>query len=160
GAAAPAIAAAFAAVRNSYSMTAFNTDIDALDSKVPGRVQLDLYQAVQDLLLDRIVWFLRNVDLTQGLAGIVEHYRDGIAAVDAALCDVLAKDMAEARDARQRALAAAGVPGDLAWRVASLPALTSAPDIVLVAARASRPIADVAATYFAVNSHFRIAPVA
>ena len=29
-------------------------------------VQLELYAAVQDLLLDRLVWFLRNVDLTQG----------------------------------------------------------------------------------------------
>lgn len=159
GAASPQIAAAFAAVRHSYSMTAFNTDIDALDNKVPGAVQLDLYQAVQDLLLDRIVWFLRNVDLTQGLAGIVEHYRDGIAAVDAALGNVLSKEMTDARDARQRELVAAGVPGDLAWRVASLPALTSAPDIVLVATREKKPIAEVAATYFAVNAYFRIAPV-
>lgn len=159
GAASPTIAAAFAAVRNSYSMTAFNTDIDALDNKVAGDVQLDIYKAIQDLLLDRIVWFLRNVDLTQGLAGIIEHYRDGIAAVDASLGNMLPKEIADARDARHRELTAAGVPAELAWRVASLPALTSAPDIVLVAAKAKRPVADVAATFFAVNSHFRIAPV-
>lgn len=159
GASSTSIAQAFAAVRDSYAMTAFNTDIDALDAKVAGDVQLDLYRAVQDLLLDRLVWFLRNVDLTQGLAGIVEHYRDGIAAVDAALGKVLSKEMSEARDARQRELLAARVPEELAWRVANLPVLTSAPDIVLVAARAKKPVADVAATYFAVNAHFRIAPV-
>ena len=62
-------------------MTALNTEIDTLDNKVPGRVQLDLYGAVQDLLLDRLVWFLRNVDLRGGLASVVEHYRTGIAAV-------------------------------------------------------------------------------
>lgn len=159
GASPTSIAQAFAAVRDSYAMTAFNTDIDALDTKVAGNVQLDLYRAVQDLLLDRLVWFLRNVDLTQGLAGIVEHYRDGIAAVDAALGKVLPKEIAEARDARQRELLAAKVPEELAWRVASLPVLTSAPDIVLVAARAKKPVADVAATFFAVNAYFRIAPV-
>ncbi len=159
GATSTAIAQAFAAVRDSYSMTAFNTDIDALDNKVAGDVQLDLYRAVQDLLLDRLVWFLRNVDLTQGLAGIVEHYRDGIAAVDAALGKVLSKEISDAREARQRELLAAKVPEELAWRVASLPVLTFAPDIVLVAARSKRPVADVAATYFAVNSHFRIAPL-
>ena len=45
---------------------------------------------MQDLLLDRLVWFLRNVDLTQGLAAVVEHYRAGIAAVEAALDDAAA----------------------------------------------------------------------
>ena len=44
-------------------------------------MQLGLFAAVQNLLLDRIVWFLRNVDLGQGLAGIVDHYRSGIAKV-------------------------------------------------------------------------------
>ena len=62
----PSIAAAFAAVRNSYDMIALNSEIDALDNKISGKLQLDLYAAVQDLLLDRLVWFLRNVDLTQG----------------------------------------------------------------------------------------------
>ena len=67
GASAASVAAAFAAVRDSYGMTALNGEIDALDNKISGKLQLELYQAVQDLLLDRLVWFLRNVDLTQGL---------------------------------------------------------------------------------------------
>ena len=59
-------------------------------------------QAVQDLLLDRLVWFLRNVDLEQGLAAIVAHYRDGIAAVEAALDAALPEAAAAARaDARK-----------------------------------------------------------
>ena len=48
-------------------MIALNGEIDALDNKVSGKTQLELYAAVQDLLLDRLVWFLRNVDLKQGL---------------------------------------------------------------------------------------------
>ena len=77
GASAASIAAAFAAVRDSYNMSALNGEIDALDNRISGKLQLALYQAVQDLLLDRLVWFLRNVDLTQGLAAIVAHYRAG-----------------------------------------------------------------------------------
>ena len=50
-------------------MTALNGEIDALDNKVPGKLQLELYAAVQDLLLDRLVWFLRNVDLDAGAGG-------------------------------------------------------------------------------------------
>src|SRR5208283_2708595 len=65
GALPAAIAAAFAAVRDSYDMTGLNSAIDRLDNKIPGRRQLELYTEVQDLLLDRIVWFLRNVDLSK-----------------------------------------------------------------------------------------------
>ena len=85
GAAPAAIASAFAAVRNSYDLIGLNGEIDGLDNKLPGKTQLSLYAAVQDLLLDRLVWFLRNVDLKQGLETIVAHYRDGITQVEAAL---------------------------------------------------------------------------
>ena len=100
GASAAAIAAAFAAVRNSYDLIALNSEIDALDNKVSGKTQLALYAAVQDLLLDRLVWFLRNVDLKQGLETIIGHYRDGIAQVAAALDGALSKQAMAARDAR------------------------------------------------------------
>src|SRR6202040_2893736 len=89
GAAAAQIAAAFAAVRDSYGMSALNGAIDALDNRVSGTLQLELYGAVQNLLLDRLVWFLRNVDFREGLAAIVAHYRSRIAAVEADLGSAL-----------------------------------------------------------------------
>src|SRR6202011_3268191 len=46
GAAAAQIAAAFAAVRDSYGMSALNGAIDALDNRVSGTLQLELYGAV------------------------------------------------------------------------------------------------------------------
>ena len=160
GAAPASIAAAFAAVRDSYGMSALNGAIDGLDNKVPGKLQLDLYAAVQDLLLDRIVWFLRNVDLSKGLAGVVAHYRDGIAAVAAALDSALSQDLREVRAARRRELGAAGVPDELAGRIADLRALAAAPDIVLVADRTGKPVGEVAATYFAAGMFFRLDRIA
>ena len=160
GATPASIAAAFAAVRNSYDMIELNSEIDALDNKISGKTQLDLYAAVQDLLLDRLVWFLRNVDLKQGLETIVKHYRDGIAQVAAALDTALSKPAAAARDARQAELAKAGVPGDLARRIASLGCLKAATDIVLVADRAKRPVDEVTATYFAAEAFFQLDQIA
>ncbi|HJY18254.1 MAG TPA: NAD-glutamate dehydrogenase domain-containing protein, partial [Xanthobacteraceae bacterium] len=160
GAAPSSIASAFAAVRDSYGMTALNGAIDRLDNKIPGKLQLDLYAAVQDLLLDRIVWFLRNVDLSKGLADLVTHYRDGIAAVGAALDGALSQDLREGRLARRRELGAVGVPDEVARNIANLRALTAAPDIVLVADRTGKPIADVAATYFAAGTFFRLDRIA
>ncbi len=160
GAPAAKMAAAFAAARDSYEMTALNAEIDALDNKVPDELQRDLYGAVQDLLRDRLVWFLRNADLSQGLASIVEHYRQGIAAVEAALDHALVPEAAAARAARQAELMRQGVPDALARRFADLPGLIAALDIVSVADRTQQKIADVAATYFAAESFFRLDRIA
>jgi len=160
GAAPAAIASAFTAVRDSYGMTALNTAIDGLDNRIPGKLQLDLYAAVQDLLLDRIIWFLRNVDLSGGLAQVVAHYRDGIAAVTATLDGVPPQEIREARTARRRELNAAAVPDELAGQIADLRALSAAPDIVLVADRTGKPVGEVAATYFASAAFFRLDRIA
>ncbi len=160
GASAEAIAFAFAAVRDSYGMPALNDEINTLDNKVSGAAQIDLYVAVENLLLDRLVWFLRNVDLGQGLAKIVAHYRDGIAAVSAALDGVLPKDAAVARAVREAELQKAGVPDRLARLFANLPLIKTAPDIVLVADRTKKPVAEVAATYFAAQAFFRVDRIA
>ena len=156
GATPAGIASAFAAVRDSYGMTALNAEIDRLDNRIAGKVQLGLYAAVQDLLLDRLVWFLRNIDLSKGLADVVAHYRDGIAAVGATLDISLPEEALGVRASRKRELADAGVPEDLAGRIANLGALAAATDIVLVADRTGKTIADVAATYFAAGTFFRL----
>ena len=160
GAAPAAIASAFAAARDSYGMTALNTAIDGLDNKISGKLQLDLYAAVQDVLLDRIVWFLRNVDLSRGLADVVTHYRDGIAAVAAVLDGALSPDIRQARAARRLELNAAGVPDELAGHLANLRALTAAPDIVVVADRTGKPVGEIAATYFAAGTFFQLDRIA
>jgi glutamate dehydrogenase len=160
GATPASIAAAFAAVRNSFDLIELNGEIDALDNKISGKTQLDLYAAVQDLLLDRLVWFLRNVDLHQGLDRIVAHYRGGIAQVEAALSGALSQQATAARDARVVDLTKAGVPDALARRIASLAVLKAAPDIVLVADRAKKPVGEVTATYFATEAYFQLDRVA
>ncbi len=160
GAAPASIAAAFAAVRNSYDLIGINGEIDGLDNKLPGKTQLDLYAAVQDPLLDRLVWFLRNVDLSQGLEKIVVHYRDGIEQVAGALDASLSKEAAAARDVRQTVLTNAGVAEGLARRLANLPLLKHATDIVMVAQRAQRSVGDVTATYFAAETYFQLDRVA
>jgi glutamate dehydrogenase len=160
GAGSPAIAAAFAAVRNSYDLIELNSEIDALDNRISGKVQLDLYAAVQDLLLDRLVWFLRNVDLAQGLEKIIGHYRDGIAQVAGALDAALSEPAANARDIRIADLVKAGVPESLARRIGSLALLKAAPDIALVADRAGKPVGEVTATYFATEAFFQLDRVA
>jgi glutamate dehydrogenase len=147
-------------VRNSYDMISLNTAIDALDNKISGKLQLGLYAAIEDLLLDRIVWFVRNVDVSKGLADVVEHYRAGIEQLAGALSRVLPEDLDRALAARTAELEKAGVPEELARRLANLRALAAAPDIVSVADRTGKPVQDVAATYYAAGAFFQLDRIA
>ena len=60
GADSAAAARAFVAVREVFAIDAVNDAIDALDGKIPGATQLQLYRAAQDLLLSETAWFLRK----------------------------------------------------------------------------------------------------
>jgi glutamate dehydrogenase len=137
-------------------LTALNTAIEELDTRLVGAVQLGLFATVQDLLLDRIVWFLRNVDLGQGLAGIVEHYRSGITNVAAVLDRILPEDAQRAAAAAALKMTSDGVPEQLAGLVAGLPARAAAADAVLIADRTGRPVEEVAAIYFAASAYFQL----
>ncbi|GJD29164.1 NAD-specific glutamate dehydrogenase [Methylobacterium adhaesivum] len=156
GADAATIAKAYAVTRDAFGLMELNLAIDRLAGIVPGQAQLDLYADVQDLLTGRIVWFIRNLDLSGGIAPLVARYRDGIAAVMAALPDVLDGRAMQALDARQAELIGYGLPPDAARRLASLAALSAGPDIVRVAEDGGRPVAGIAATHFALAHQFRL----
>jgi glutamate dehydrogenase len=156
GASPAEIAAAFTAVRDSFGLSELNEAIDALDGRVSGRLQLELYSAAQDLLLDRIVWFLRNADLSQGLAGAIDHYRSGITEMAATLETNLPDRAADACRTRADHLKQSGVPEELAQRIASLPLLAAAPDVVLVSDNTGKPVSAVTATFFAAGAFLQL----
>ncbi|HEX8664169.1 MAG TPA: NAD-glutamate dehydrogenase, partial [Beijerinckiaceae bacterium] len=157
GADAPTIAAAYAATRDSFGLVETNAAIDALDGVVPGAVQLRLYAELQDLLMSRLVWFIRNVPAASGaLEAVVGAYRAGIAAVEEGLASTLSLAAQQAWAARAETLAAQGTPEALARRLAALPDLVAAPDIVWVAEKTGRAVPEVAATHFAVEAMFRL----
>jgi len=150
------IAAAFAAVRNSFRLVALNSEIDALDNKIDGEAQLALYAELQNLLLDRMIWFLRHVDLSQGLETVISRYHADIEAVAQALDRVLPEEFAATRRARIETMKKSGVPAELAHRIADLRALAATTDIALVASAIGRPVVEVAATFFAAAVFFRL----
>ncbi len=160
GASPAEIAAAFAAVRDAYGMTALNTRIDALDNQISGALQLQLYAQVQALLLDRIVWFLRNGALHTGLTQVVRRFGEGVNTVDAAL-ERLLPETALAQLQRNRAqLTAQHVPEELARHISALPFLANAPDIVLVAQGAKVSVEAAGTVYFKIADLFALSDIA
>ena len=123
GADAPTIASAYAAVRDSYDLISLNGAIDKLDGLVPGAVQLRLYRSSQDLMLSRIVWFIRHIDWSrETLESVVTRYRTGIQEVSASISTTLEPVFLEALGRRAASLMGEGVPEALAVRIATLPA--------------------------------------
>ena len=154
GADAAAAAHAFAAVRDSYSLTDLNSGIDALDAKIPGDLQLDLYARVQGLLMSRLVWFIRNVDFAGGLEAVVSRFKSGVETLASIAADLGSPTDRAAMDLRRSGLTGAGVPEPLARRLAALDRAAAAPDIVLVAEGAKARVGDVAAIFFAADEAF------
>ncbi len=152
----PTIVMAYVAVDECYGLKWLSDAIDALDTCIDGQVQLSLYASVQDLLLSRMVWYVRNVDFKEGLEAVVARFGPGIRQIVAGLDTALPPDLQAARGKRRQELTDAGVPAGLAGELADLDALVSAPDIVTVAERTSRPIGDAAATFFAAEANFRL----
>ncbi|MCG6121866.1 MAG: NAD-glutamate dehydrogenase [Microvirga sp.] len=157
GADAPTIAAAYAAVRETFATNALNLAIDGCDTHIPGDLQLKLYAQVQDLALNRMTWFIRNVDLgAEPLDAIVRRFADGVAQVRAALPDALPAGALKQWREAAAALAGQGLDETFAENVAALPILVAGPDIVQIAGDLGRPIPEIAATYFAVDDAFKL----
>jgi glutamate dehydrogenase len=148
---------AYAAVRDSFALQELHAEIDALDTRISGRLQLELYAIAHDVLVDRIAWFASNLDPTAGLAEIVAHYRAALDALAGTLPSLLSRERAKAmRDTAQR-LKAGRVPDALATRLALLPSLARASDVVLIADRTGRSLADAAQSFFAISERFGFA---
>ncbi|WP_051630848.1 NAD-glutamate dehydrogenase [Afifella pfennigii] len=157
GASAAMVARSYTAVRDAFSMQGLHAGIDGLDNRICGQLQLELYRDVQDVLIDRIGWFLHNVDLSAGIAAVVERYRATLAALRPILPGLLPEFAAEAVAARQAAFSRAGVPASLAAELALLPELASGTDVALVAERCGRDLEAAAAAYYAIAERFSFA---
>jgi glutamate dehydrogenase len=139
-----------------YELRRLNDAIDALDTSIDGQLQLGLYAMVQDLLISRMIWYVRNVDFKDGLEAVIGRFGPGIREIAASLVSTLPQDLQAARGKRRQELTDAGVPAGLAGELADLDALIAAPDIVTIAERTSRAIGDAAATFFAAEANFRL----
>jgi glutamate dehydrogenase len=156
GATTTEIAQGFVAVRNSYGLTELNGEIDRLDTKIDGELQLELYSEVQSLLLERVVWFKRNVSFEKGLAAVVERFHAGISDLRDRLESLLPEEPAAELKSRVEAYVSKGVPEDLARRIAWLPVEGAIPDIVIVAEETEADLDKAAVAYFDVAHHFRL----
>lgn len=150
------VARCFVAVRNSYGLTALNTQIDTLDNKIDGDLQLQIYTEVQDFLVDQVVWFKRNVDFEQGLGEVVDRFGRGILELCPKLRQITSDEQAAELDKAMQLLTDSDVDADLARRIAWLPVEAAIPDIVLISEETRASVEVAALAFFEVAAFFRI----
>jgi glutamate dehydrogenase len=125
--------------------------VEALDDKVASDVQTSMFLELRRLVERAARFFLHNRRPPIDVRGTIDAFAGGVETVAGKLTSLVSGPHRIAFEQRKDALTVAGVPGDLAERIASLTPLYSALDIVEVAKETNRPVEEVADVYFAVE---------
>lgn len=150
------IAKAYVVVRDAFSLPQINADIDALDNKIAGDVQLELYAILQERVISQTIWFVRNGTFAKGLEAEATRYRKAVDALMPKL-EKLVPDFLEARiQADSQRYEAAGVPRKLALTMARMPIAGLIPDILFASTTSGKPLDQAAKAFFGVTETFRI----
>jgi glutamate dehydrogenase len=154
------VAYAFLAAREVFELPALWARIDALDGRVKGDTQIDLYQATRELVNAQALWFLRNGAAPADLAGTIARHRAGLAALRPALADVLPIRRKIQIEGEVRRLTEGDIPADLAADIAALDVLGLAPPITEIAEATRTAVPQAARTYLAIGEDLHIAALA
>ncbi len=149
------IVGAYVVVRDGFALPSLYAEIDALDAKMDGRAQLQLYQAVARLVHGQTAWFVRNQDdspLGESVADLLSARK----AIEPKLAQWLLPEMKARQMARTEALAQTGAPARLAERLAALPTTELVPEMALVARLSGTRPEAAAKAILSLSALFRI----
>jgi glutamate dehydrogenase len=150
------VAYGYVAARDVFRLPQLWRRIDALDGKLAGSVQLDLYEATQELLRGAAIWFLRDAAALGDLAGTVTRHAAGVEALRPALDAIVSSALRARVTERAGRLCQAGVPTDLARDIARLELLAHSPSIVKIAGDMGLAAVETARVFFALGEHLKI----
>jgi glutamate dehydrogenase len=156
GAYASEIARAYAAARDTFEMRRGWADIEALDNLIAADVQVSMLLEGRRLVERGSRWLLRNVSRPIDIGATVSRYAPGAAVLFEKAPRLLGEEDLEPLVARAERLESAGVPADVAHRVATLPTMFAVFDVVEVADEAGVDVEEVAAIHFRVGERLGI----
>ena len=152
GAPASEIARAYAVAREVFEMRPQWQAIEALDNEVRADVQTAMLLEGRRLIERGSRWLLRNRRPPMDIASAVERYAPGAAVLYEQLSNLLDPDDLEPLARKVDELRSAAVPEELAARVAGLPHMYAALDVVEVADDSGLDVQAVAAVHFRLGS--------
>ncbi|MCB1532796.1 MAG: NAD-glutamate dehydrogenase [Alphaproteobacteria bacterium] len=156
GAGVSEVAKAYMIVRGIFKFEDLWADIEALDNKVPAMVQLRALKEISKLADHAMTWFLTHGIDTLDIQKDSTRYEKGIQNLQKDLNTLIAGDLKTNIETHIQSAMDEGLPKALATKIAILPAMTSACDIISVAATQDVDLKATAATYFEVGQVFKI----
>ncbi len=157
GARAPEIVRAYLLQREIFGYVPLWQSIEALDNKVPDQIQSEMLIEAGRLTVRATSWFLRSRRLTEPMAQTIERFQPGVEALHAELPRLLDAQGRSQLDIQAVRWTQAGVPREIASRVAALDTLFAALDIGEVAETTKRPVPAVGRVYFELSSKLGLA---
>ena len=156
GARASDIARAYTVAREIFEMRAQWAAVEALDNQVDAATQIAMLLEGRRLVERGSRWLLRNRRRPLDIAATVAYFAPGAAVLFKSAPVLLTPADAEPLARRAHELQEAGVPGELAVRVASLSTMFSTFDVVDVAAETDLEVEVVARVYFLLGSRLKL----
>ncbi len=153
GASIPETVRAFMIAREVFGLPGIGGEINALDNKVPADCQTDMHLALSDMAA------AQSLRLLQGggelpIGDAISLYRPGVQMIADRAGDEITAFSKKRLGQRALELTKKGAPKALAEKVAGLELLGGTFDVIDVASRMNRDVADVAANYFAAGARF------
>jgi len=146
------IARAYTAAREIFAMRAVWEQIEALDNKVPAKLQYEAAFQTSRLLRHATYWLLTVRGGALQVDGAVRTFREGVRQLEAETPGVLTGTELVRFEEAHKHYTEAGLPPALATRIAALEPLNAALDIVEVAAAHKVSVAETARVYFEVGT--------
>jgi len=150
------LARAYAVSREIFKMGWFWQQVEALDNDVDANTQLAMLIEGRRLVERATRWLARAAPHAIDIAAETERFEPGATLLAGALPGVLDGGDRWAFATRVDELVGAGVPNQLAVRVAGMPSMLAVFDIVEVAGVCCRPLEPVMRVYFGIGSRLEL----
>jgi glutamate dehydrogenase len=139
--------------RECFGLVPMWLEIEALDNQVPDVVQASMVIELGRLVLRATMWFLRSRRLAEPMAETIGRFGPAVAAL--AQREVARRNAgtSDATYHQDRRWIDAGVPAQLAHRVACAQPMVAALDIMETAEAVAQPIERVADVHLAIGEH-------
>jgi len=150
-----AFVTAYDAAKAVLDFDALWTAVSALDGKIAAAGQMALYRQMVSALRGASFWLARRAARGgSGVHALTARYGDGFRKLRELTDEISSPVEREAIRARADKLVEAGAPADLALQASVLQSVSSAADLVDLAAHASWPLRDAALIYHAAGEAF------
>ncbi|HEU0117498.1 MAG TPA: NAD-glutamate dehydrogenase domain-containing protein, partial [Alphaproteobacteria bacterium] len=143
------IVRAYLLTRGAFGLRSWWHMIEALDNKVPAKVQAQMVLTLNHTMSNAVQWFLNEIKLPSKLAPLIESYGKGIER----LTHWLEKRPAEINGrfkSAEKKLVEQGVPVELAEHVAMMPVLGTALELTRLAETSHSNIESAAEVFFGI----------